>query len=97
MRQSLALGVRPKFSANHEFPKIPLGKGLWRVETEYHIDTKLSMVIYTATDNQDGGKYEVPSVHMFNAEMVINGPVKIQVLINEGGSEPFINVVAVRQ
>lgn len=99
MRQSLMMGARPRFSANHEFPKVPLGVGVWKIVPENRTDSKLEATVFTTREGPEGGKFEVPSVHLLPHEpevFVIAGPVQVQVRILEGGSEPYINVVAVR-
>jgi len=100
MRQSLIVGARPRFSANHEFPKVPLNVGVWKILPENRVDTKLEATVFKLVPGPEGGMFEVPSVHMIsldpNEVLLVAGPAQIQMRIVEGGSEAYINVVAVR-
>lgn len=97
MRQSLIVGARPRFSANHEFPRVPLGKGVWQIVVEHWVNSVIHVLTHHHTPTPNGD-FIIPKCFqlMQNEYLLIQGPALVSVAIVEPGSEQYISVVAVR-
>lgn len=96
MRQSLIVGARPAFTRGKPFPRVPLGTGNWRIETENRKDTKIQVTIYRSTEAH-GGVAEMPSVAEIPVEenrLFLQGPCVVSAEIVESGREAYVSVFA---
>lgn len=96
MRQALAVGARPLFARGKVFPRTPLGKGGWRIVTEYVETTKIRLHTFRK-EVKDDGVFTVPGVIEMNGEgsiPLLDGPIEVAVEFFEAGREPVVNVFA---
>jgi hypothetical protein len=97
MRQSLVVGARPAFTKNRPFPRVPLGPGNWRIETEKRLNSRVSLTILKQVSAEHGGAYTIPSVAEIPLEenrLFVQGPCVVSAEITEAGQESYISVFA---
>jgi len=99
MRQSLIVGARPMFVKGRQFPRVPLEKGSWKIESENVNESKIRLTIYTPTP-VDGGVMMIPKVvempPLPDAFLVL-GPVEISAEIVHAGREAHVSLFAYPQ
>jgi hypothetical protein len=97
MRMALIVGARPMFTKGKQFPKVPLGAGSWRIETENRKDSKVRITVFRRIDGDASGAFTVPSVaELGDGHYIFSGPAEVSAEIMEAGKESFINVFAVQ-
>jgi len=96
MRQSLIVGARPAFTRGKPFPRVPLGPGNWRIETENRVGSRISLTIFRKVQ-AGSGEATVPSVAEIPLEdnrLFLQGPCVISAEITESGRESYVSVFA---
>ncbi len=98
MRQGLIIGARPGFTRGKPFPRVPLGRGSWKITSENLVSSKIQIIVFTKVQAEHG-IVDHPKIIQFNGNgnvPLVQGPAEICAEILESGQESYISIYATR-